>query len=381
MMRIIHVVPYIGEEASGPAYTTTALNNMTNELGMASQLAVTTDNYKELGSSDYTLRTFQRHKFLRRLGHSPEMIRWLSTEVASGTVDVIHNHSIWMMPNVYTGWVTRGRNIPLIVSPRGTFSKWAMNRSRVVKFLFWHALQKRSLAHTALFHATAENEYEDIRRMGYRQPVAIIPNGIDMPQAKAPSDKSKKTLLFLGRIHPVKGLDVLLSAWAELQTAFPEWHLRIVGPGNVGYVAEMQALANSIAAERVVFTGPLYGEEKTQAYQSADLFVLPTHSENFGIAIAEALAAGCPVVTTKGAPWSGLPIQRAGWWIDIGVDPLKRALHEAMSKYPSELTEMGARGRAWMERDFAWKQIAAQMIESYRWVREGGTPPTWIRND
>src|SRR5690606_8298892 len=108
----------------------------------------------------------------------------------------------------------------------------AMQRSRAVKFLFWHSLQKQALSHAMLFHATAENEYLDIRRMGYRQPVAIIPNGIDIPTVARSNRGREKTLLFLGRIHPVKGVDLLLRAWAALHVSFPDWRLRIVGPGE-----------------------------------------------------------------------------------------------------------------------------------------------------
>jgi glycosyltransferase involved in cell wall biosynthesis len=309
------------------------------------------------------------------------MLRWLRDEVASGTVDVIHNNSIWMMPNVYPGWVTKGTNVPLVVSPHGTFSEWAMQRSRAIKSIFWHSLQKSALHRTALFHATAESEYEDIRRLGFRQPVALIPNGIDIPHFENRRYCGKKTLLFLGRVHSVKGVNLLLRAWAGLGPAFPDWILRIVGPGDVRYVEKLQGLAASLAVERVSFAGPLYGDAKVEAYRAADLFVLPTHSENFGIAVAEALATGCPVVTTRGAPWSGLVGNRAGWWIDIGVEPLRVALEEAMSKHPAELAQMGLRGRTWMERDFSWGRIAAQMIESYRWIREGGSRPEWIVND
>jgi len=327
------------------------------------------------------LRTFPRRASLHRLGRSPEMLRWLRAEAGSDAVDIVHNHSIWMMPNVYPGWATKGTSIPLVISPRGTFSEWAMGHSRAIKFLFWHGVQKRAIDHAALFHATAESEYEDIRRLGFRQPVAVIPNGIDIPGLDAGKTAGGRTLLFLGRVHPKKGVDLLLKAWIGLQSIFPAWSLRIVGPGDTRYLAELRALAGSLDAERVSFAGSLYGVDKTLAYQAADLFVLPTHSENFGMTVAEALAAGCPVVTTKGAPWSSLIEQRAGWWIDIGVEPLRLALGEAMSKHRQELAEMGAHGRAWMERDFSWDRIAAQMIESYRWVREGGTRPQWILND
>lgn len=380
-MKIVHVVPYIDEEASGPAYTTTALNRTMNVLGASSQLVVTTDSTNVPQDGNHAVRTFPRSKFLYRLGRSPEMRRWLQAEAASGTIDIVHNNSLWMMPNVYPGWVTRGTKTPLVVSPRGTFSEWAMKRSRTVKFLFWWSLQRRAIAHTALFHATAGSEYDDIRRLGFRQPVAVIPNGVDIPGPRLMEPSRSRTLLFLGRVHPVKGVDLLLKAWSGLQAAFPDWCLRIVGPGDAGYLAQLRTLATSLTAERVEFAGALYGKDKTHAYQAADLFVLPSHSENFGVAVAEALAAGCPVVTTKGAPWSGLAEQRAGWWIDIGVESLRKALEEAMSKHPGGLAEMGARGRSWMERDFSWERIATQMMEAYRWVREGGTRPEWIRND
>jgi glycosyltransferase involved in cell wall biosynthesis len=176
-------------------------------------------------------------------------------------------------------------------------------------------------------------------------------------------------------------LEYLLEAWASLQDAYPNWKLRIAGPGDATYVRKLTHLAATLRVERCTFEGALYGQAKQAAYQSSDAFVLPTHSENFGIAVAEALAASCPVITTKGAPWAGLAVQRAGWWVDIGVEPLRLALHDAMSMDTCALAEMGVRGRSWMERDFSWKQIGAQMIESYRWVREGGDRPSWICND
>ncbi len=382
-MRTIHIVPYIDDEASGPAYTTTSLNRAMNEQGVSSLLAVTTDLDRGPQSDLHWLKAFPRRKFLYRLGRSPEMLRWLRGQVASGTVDVIHNNSIWMMPNVYPSWVTKGTNIPLVVSPHGTFSEWSMRHSRAVKFIFWHGFQKSALHRTALFHATAESEYEDIRRLGFRQPVAMVPNGVDIPSPSRGTrrDRGEATLLFVSRVHPKKGLEYLLHAWAALQDAHLRWNLRIVGPGEPSYLEKLGELASSLRLERVAFTGPLYGREKDEAYLSADLFVLPTHSENFGMAVAEALAAGCPVVTTRGAPWSGLVDHHAGWWIDIGIEPLRLALDEAMSKHSGDLAQMGLRGRTWMERDFSWGRIAAQMIESYRWIREGGSRPEWIMND
>ncbi len=377
-MRALHVVPSIEQEASGPSYAVASLSRAMNHAGAESRLITTGAGRTD---KDAGVRTFPRRPFPYRLGRSPEMYRWLRSEVAAKAIDIVHNHSIWMMPNVYPGWVTQKGDAPLVVSPHGTFSEWALGRSKAVKFVFWNSLQRRAITHAALFHATAESEYTDIRRLGFRQPIALIPNGVDIPEVAAQPHREQKTLLFLSRVHPGKGVEFLLEAWARLQRAHPEWILRIVGPGDPAYVRKLADLATSLRAERVTFAGALYGREKHDAYQSADLFVLPTHSENFGMAIAEALAAGCPVITTRGAPWSGLVEHQAGWWVDIGVEPLRTALEQAMSTDACALWEKGARGRSWMERDFSWDRIAAQMLESYRWVREGGTRPAWIHND
>jgi glycosyltransferase involved in cell wall biosynthesis len=377
-MKIIHVVPSISEEASGPTYSVSALNKAMRSAGEHSRLIAT--GPESLGDD---VRIFPRQSFPYRLGVAPEMLRWLVAEVNAQNADVLHSHGMWMMPNVYPSWAARRGKVALVISPRGTFSEWAMKQSRVRKFIMWRAVQKSAIGNADLFHATSESEYADIRRMGFRQPVAVIPNGVDLPnQEKRKFRKSNdRCLLFLSRIHPTKGLEFLLHAWSGLQQQYPEWRMRIIGPGDDAYLRDLTRLASVLELERVIFSGPLYGDEKQEAYRNADLFVLPTRSENFGMAVAEALASGCPVITTKGAPWSGLVAERAGWWIDIGTAPLKAALSEAMSADLCTLANMGARGRDWMERDFSWRRIAAQMLEAYRWANKGGTPPPWAYCD
>ncbi|HEU4950675.1 MAG TPA: glycosyltransferase, partial [Holophagaceae bacterium] len=189
----------------------------------------------------------------------------------------------------------------------------------------------------------------------------------------------RRTLLYLGRLHPVKGIDRLLRAWARLEAERPDWDLRILGPDNGGHLAELQRLAAALGLRRAAFGGPVYGAEKVQAYLAADLFVLPTHSENFGMTVAEALAAGTPAVVTRGAPWEGLVREGAGWWIDPGTEALEAALREATALAPARREAMGRAGRAWMARDFAWDAIGRRMAETYRWLREGGAPPPWVR--
>ena len=217
--------------------------------------------------------------------------------------------------------------------------------------------------------------------MGFHQPVAIIPNGIDVPPQLELSGGDMRTLLYLGRIHPKKGLDLLLLAWRDLQSRFPNWRLQIVGADNGGFLDQMRRLSADLGLQRVEFSGPLYGANKWRSYRKADLFVLPTYSENFGLVVAEALAAGTPAIVSHGAPWQGLDTQGAGWWIEIGIDPLVACLEMAMNKSPEKLSAMGQRGRDWMVREFSWSRIGEQMAQTYRWLRQGGERPEWVKED
>jgi len=155
----------------------------------------------------------------------------------------------------------------------------------------------------------------------------------------------------------------------------------IAGPDNGGYLPKMKKLAGDLRLQRVRFIGPVYGEEKTAAYQQADLFVLPTYSENFGMSVAEALAAGTPAIVTRGAPWEGLESNNAGWWIDIGIDPLVDALKASMSQPPEVLYGMGEQGKKWMDREYSWPSIGERMTKTYDWLLNGGDRPDWVVED
>ena len=379
-MRVIQVVASsIREEASGLSYSVRRLCESLIATGTDVRLA-SLDGALAPNPPGY-LRSFPLGWGPRRLGVSSRMRRWLEGEAASGGIDIIHNHSLWRMPNVYSGDVCRREHCHLVVSPHGTLSRWALGQNRLQKEIFWRLLQRRAVDAAACFHATAESEYEDIRRLGFRHPVCILPNGVDLPPLKQKSDGGRRRLLFLGRIHPNKGVDILLRAWQVIEHRFPDWELHVAGPDNGGYLAEMHALAAQLRLERLVFCDPLYGDEKWQAYSDANAFVLPTHSESFGMTVAEALAAGTPVIVTHGAPWAGLAEQGAGWWIEIGVDPLVACLQQALSAPPRRLREMGRAGHEWMKRDFSWDQIGPKFLATYRWVIDGGEAPAWVRLD
>ena len=378
MKPVVHTIPSIAEVSSGPSYSVVRLCDGLVARGCPLTLAAL-DSPNHRPAPAYT-RLFARGLGPARLGASGEMKRWLFEEARSERIGLLHNHSFWMMPNIYPGQVAARHRIPYIVAPRGTLAKASFERGSAVKRVFWPMLQRPALSAVTVFHATAESERDDIRRAGFRQPIAVIPNGVDLPPfARVPS--AHPTILYLGRIHPSKGIDGLLRAWAKLAPQRPAWRLRLVGPDNEGYLSRMQALAAELGLERCSFDGALTGREKEEAYGAASVYVLPTHAENFGLTVAESLASGTPAIVTKGAPWSGLVANRCGWWIDHGVDPLRDALAEATALESGALSEMGLRGRAWMDREFCWDSIADRMMATYEWVLAGkpaASAPSWV---
>jgi glycosyltransferase involved in cell wall biosynthesis len=378
VMRVIHVVPSVDDEASGPSYSVVRLCESLIETGANARVAAL-ELRPRTRSAPY-LTTFPLGMGPRRLGRSPEMHRWLVEEVTYCRAAVIHNHSLWMMPNVYPGKVCRRYpNCRLVVSPHGTLSSWALGFHGLRKKYFWRLLQGPAVRDAACFHATSDSEYGDIRQVGITQPICILPNGIDVPPLLKPPRSKRRRLLFFGRIHPVKGVTTLLRAWKAIQDRFRDWELHVVGPDDNGHLADVRALVVGLQLDRLVLSGPLYGPNKLNAYRAADLFVLPTHSDNFAMTVAEALAAGTPAVVTVAAPWSRLMRQGAGWSIDVGLDPLVACLEEALSSTPAQLSQMGQAGRRWMQSEFAWRTIAAQYVITYQWLLEGGSTPAWVR--
>ena len=364
-MKIVHVVPHIDQEASGVTYVLPWLCQSLATRGHQVEVSCLAagDNIPGV-----TLDLHPQWPVLRRFAISTSHPFALRRKALS--VDIIHNHSLWSMVNVAAGWAVPGKRAKLVVSPHGTLSPWALNRSRFVKSIMW-PLQRQILARADLLHATSEGEYQEIRNLGFTAPVAIIPNGIDLPVLPAAKKAAEvDTLLFLSRIHPKKGLDRLLHAWNELQVRHPSWRLVIAGQGERDHVHEAEALATSLKLERVEFPGPLYGAAKS--------FVLPTHSENFGMVVAEALAHACPVVVSRGAPWAAAESEGCGWWVYNDIPSLTEALDKAMRLSAEQRENMGSAGRDWMQREYSWSSVAERMESAYAWVLQGGTPPDFV---
>ena len=204
---------------------------------------------------------------------------------------------------------------------------------------------------------------------GLRQPIAIVPAGVELPGSttRLARPEDERHALFLSRVHPIKGLVPFIEAWHALQ---PQgWRVTIAGPDEGGHRAELERLLGQRGlADRFTFTGEADHYKKSELFRSADLFVLPTHTENFGIVVAEALSYGVPVLTTRGAPWAVLEEIGAGWWVPPGVEGLTAGLRAALAASDDQRRHMGDIGRHYVEQALSWPGTARRSVEAYEWL-------------
>lgn len=294
---------------------------------------------------------------------------------------VIHDHGVWLPTNHGVAQLSRQMDVRRVVSPRGMLSRWAMNHGRFKKRLAWLAYQRRDLQSATAFHATSDLEADEIRALGLDQPIAVIPNGIEFPPANVqrPAPGDSRTMLFLSRIHPKKGLLNLLRAWKLAAPAAP-WRLVIAGPDDGGHLAEVRELCSQLELDRQVdFPGPVDDAAKWPLYASADLFVLPSFSENFGLVVAEAMAAGLPVIATTGAPWREVHERGIGWQVAPAVEPLAEAIRAATTLPDHARRQMGLAASQWVRSRFAWEDAAERMLEFYHWLLNRGHRPKFVQ--
>jgi glycosyltransferase involved in cell wall biosynthesis len=263
----------------------------------------------------------------------------------------------------------------------------ALAYSRYRKAFAMRTYVTRDICSASVLHATGIHEAAVLRDKGFTNPIAVIGNGIDTSECCRswidtdsvehwPWLQGRRVVLFLSRVHPIKGIMDLIRAWAVIAGEFPEWHLVIAGPGSRKHIKEVEvAIRANRVGERVSIVGPLYGKRKHEMFAVCEFCVLPSYSENFGNVVVEALASGRPVITTTRTPWEGLQRFRCGWWIEPGAESLATTLREAMALPSWQTAEMGTRGRSFAEKEYDICVVAVRMIEVYRWCMGGDTLP------
>lgn len=373
-LRIHHIVARIDDMASGPSHSIPALCRGLQQRDHEVSLHVLEPLPKK--KPDISIVSYKANPLGGPLDVSGPMKQGL--RAIARQADVVHYHGLWKMPNVYPASAVRGSGSLLVASPRGMLAPEALNYSRMKKRLFWAALQGRAVRDSGLLHATSDKEAEEMRIAGLTAPIAVIPNGVSIPADRHTDKASPRRLLYLGRLHPIKGVEDLLTSWARLQDRFEDWELVVAGPGDTDYVNGLIAQSEQLGARRIRFVGPVYGEEKSELLWSSELFVLPSKSESASVAVAEALAHSVPVIVTKGTPWQSVEEHGAGWWVDPDASSIHDALASAMSQTHPHLREMGVAGRRLMETDYSWEHLSEMLEAAYRWALEGGERPPWI---
>ena len=290
-----------------------------------------------------------------------------STAVAdfarAGGCCVVHVHGVWTAANAAACLRSQMLGVPYVVSPHGMLMPQAMKRSEWKKRLALCFAVRRNLELASVVHVTSAAEKDSVAAVAPQARVCIIPWGVDVSafSVNARSPTAARVAAYVGRFLPLKGVDDLVDAWAEVKPS--RWKLRFIGSDPNHYSTALQRRIDSAGLGGVVTIDPqIAGPDMPQLLRGIDLLVLPSYSENFGFVVAEALAAGVPVITTTATPWAEVQNRQCGWCVLPGVVSLADALRDGCSRSETELERMGQRGRAWMEKEFSWKIIADRFV-------------------
>lgn len=293
--------------------------------------------------------------------------------------DIVHVNCCWQPHFAYAALWAKEAGYPVVFSPHGMLEPWIVRRhywTRKVPSLL--AYQRKAFYAADLVHATSESEKQNLETISqycgllsdWHPKVCVIGNGIDTKGIKVKESWQKShKLLFLSRVHPKKGIDMLLQAFADLQKdngPLKDYVLQIAGEGDLTYLNDLKLQSERLGlGQHVEWLGGIYDERKWALFREADLFVLPTHSENFGIVVAEALASGTPVLTTHGTPWQELNDKHCGWCVDVSTDAIREGLLSFAKLEESELQQMGLQGRKLVEEKYDTRTIASEFVKMY----------------
>lgn len=325
--------------------------------------------------------------WLGGLSASPALKIFMRREIQKA--DVIHNHSVWMLPNSYSSRIGLKQDKPVVITAHGALEPWALQNSDWKKKLVGRWFQFKDLQTASCIHVNSKSELGGIRQMGLDQTAAIIPNGVNLFEFEnlPPADqfakefslpKDKRYILFMGRLHKKKGLDLLVQAWAKLASRFADWHLVVAGPDD-GLLPECKDIVAAAGSHsHVTFTGNLQGVQKQQALSACSMFVLPSHSEGFSMAVIEAMACRLPVLLTPGCNFPEAAQHGAAVQVEASITGTIDGLEELLTKSPAELQDMGNRGRDLVESGYTWDIVARKTLDLYEWLDSGNGQPEFV---
>lgn len=361
-MKVLHFIPSIDQADGG---TTTYMQLLASELGKLCELHIATHR----SNSPVKMVNCQVHYIDCSIlwGMKNEWKKLLNNLQP----DMVHINCCWMPQCAFAQKWAQTLGYKVVLTPHGMLEPWIIQRNywwkkRPALWLY----QKKAVQRADYLHATAESEKVNLLKLGYNPRIAVIPNGIEVNKIRMKESwKRNREILFLSRIHVKKGIELLLEAVAQLKEELKDYQVLIAGEGDETYIQNLKKKTQELGvSEQVQLIGGVYGAEKWERFQQADLFVLPSYSENFGIVVAEALASGTPVLTTHGTPWQELETQNCGWWIELNVAEIVKALKAFINTSETTLEVMGKNGRQLVEEKYSIEAVARQMKELYEWI-------------
>lgn len=387
-MKILHYIPSIDRTSGGVgAY----MQLLTVELGKLVELHVVTHREANpLNLENCTVHYIPKNNNPFSSRGKDEFVKLLD-DIGP---DVFHTNCCWLPMSARTAIWAKSLGYKVVYTPHGMLEPWIMKRHYWTKKLPAILLfQRRGMEVVDVIHSTADSEKANLMQLGWNKKIKVIPNCVQVEKIKLKTSWTRtKEILFLSRVHVKKGINFLIEAVARLkeeyaaeQKEFMISRCIVAGEGDETYINELRDMAVRRGVGDIVdFVGGVYGKTKWEMFRKADVFVLPTHSENFGIVVAEALASGTPVITTKGTPWQEiegftnevrsikspdvLSQGKCGWWTEIGTDATFQALKEFLQCSETELKEMGCNGRRLIEEKYSCKKIAKEMVDLYKTI-------------
>lgn len=441
-MRTAFVTSSVSRDAGGLFFAMTSLAKGLHQAGLDLCVHGVQDSHSLQDRRDWDPVPCIAHARLgpAAIAYAPQLAKSISAD----HFDLLHTHGIWQAPSAAVHRWHQATRHPYVISPHGMLDSWALEQSRWKKRIVSALYETAHLRDAACLHALCQSEADSIRAYGLKNPVCVIPNGVELPEEVRDQrsevrgrESGKKTLLFLGRIHPKKGLVSALRAWAEIRGrrsevgCQEEWQFVIAGWDQGGHEAELKRLCREIGVSvagvsveeflafqehlapmrksatvidaplqatsgrveagppyptsdlrpptSVLFTGPAFGEQKDQLLRHADAFILPSFSEGLPMSVLEAWAYRLPVLMTEHCNLPEGFSNNAAIRIGTDVESIAEGMRLLQQSTIHDLQSLGQNGRSLVERQFTWPQVAAQMKEVYEWVLGGGAVPDCVR--
>ena len=310
------------------------------------------------------------------LGYAPEFRPWLD---AQDPFDVVSLHGVWEVMNANAAAYARARRARILLTPQGMLDSWALRRSSWKKRLARTFYADGVLRNADCFHVFSRAEAEAVRQLGLHGPIAVIPNGVELPSLieRAVPATELRNLLFLGRLHEKKGIAELVQAWGQVAAGeLRSWRLLIAGPDEQGQRRALGRMAAGVP--RLEFVGEVHGQAKNALWRKADAFILPSRSEGFPMAVLEAWSYGLPVLMTDACNIPEGFAAGAALSIAPTTESIVTGLRALAGHSRRELREMGARGRNLVEQDYSWSRVAKDLQEVYAWLCASGRRPDLV---